>query len=57
MRPGALLYTDVAEMNVLLVGRAECLITFIDEESGHSTCNRKTEVDAAEFLKWHARWV
>lgn len=34
-RPGAVLHTDVAEMDISSVGGGKYFITFIVEESGH----------------------
>lgn len=51
-RPGAVVHSDVAEMNDSSVGGARYFITFIDEASEHQGAGHmKTICEAAELLK------
>lgn len=57
-QPGAVVHTDVVEMNVTSVGGDRNFVSFIDEAYGHlGNCHLKTKGRDAGLLKQHTRWV
>lgn len=56
--PGAVVHTEVAEINDPLVGGAKYFVTFIDDASGHiRACHMMIKAEAVELLKQLVCWV
>lgn len=58
MRPGAVVYTEVAGIIVKSSEAARYLVKCVDEWSGHlSACHVQTNFKVAQLLMGHTRWV